>query len=114
MRTLRSLVALATALTLGLMTQVVFGQEKPVAIVAIAPLERVIQDFTYLMRTCGVPQVGAIGSMLIKQWGDGLDAKRPAGVTVQLIDGQPVPLAFLAIGRPQTPVRCFGWRWPVP
>ena len=97
MRTLRSLVALATTLTLGLMTQVANCQEKPVAVVAIAPLERVTQDFTYLMRACGVPQVGAIGSMLIKQWGDGLDVKRPAGVTVQLVDGQPVPLAFLPL-----------------
>ncbi len=73
------------------------SQDKPVATVAIAPLERVTQDFTYLMRACGVPQVGAIGSMLIKQWGDGLDGKRPAGVTVQLVDGQPVPLAFLPL-----------------
>lgn len=98
MRTFRSLVALATTLTLGLTTtQVVLSQEKPVAVVAIAPLERVTQDFTYLMRTCGVPQVGAIGSMLIKQWGDGLDTKRPAGLTVQLVDGQPVPLAFLPL-----------------
>ena len=98
MRTFRSLVALATTLAMGLMmTQVANSQDKPVATVAIAPLERVTQDFTYLMRACGVPQVGAIGSMLIKQWGDGLDGKRPAGITVQLIDGQPVPLAFLPL-----------------
>lgn len=96
MRTLRSLVALATLLTLGL-SQAAQCQEKPVAVVAIAPLERVTDDFTYLMRLCGVPQFGALGSMMIKQWSDGLDIKRPAGLTVQLVDGQPVPLAFLPL-----------------
>lgn len=98
MRTLRSLVALTTALALALTTtQVARCQEKPVAAVAIAPLERLTQDFTYLMRVCGVPQIGALGSMMIKQWSDGLDTKRPAGLTVQLVDGQPVPLAFLPL-----------------
>ncbi len=98
MRTIRNMVAWATTLALGLMTSTLaVGQDKPVAVVSIAPLERVTQDFTYLMRSCGVPQFGAIGSMMIKQWGDGLDPKRPAGVAVQMVDGQPVPLAFLPL-----------------
>ncbi len=103
MRKFRSLVALAATFTLSLFASgVATSQEKPVALVSIAPLDKVLQDFTYLMRACGVGQFGGIGSNLVKQWADGLDFKRPSGAMVQLIDGQPVPLIFLPLDNRKT------------
>lgn len=100
MQSHRPMVAFAVTLAMGVVTSVASysqGPEKPVAVVSIAPVDRLMQDFIYLMRTCGVPQVGGLGSMMTKQYTQGLDPARPAGVIVQLVDGQPVPLAFLPL-----------------
>lgn len=100
MRTLRNIVAVAAAMAIGLVNSTVSYSQtpaKPVAIVSIAPLDRLMQDFTYLTRSSGVPQVGGFGSMLTKQYTQGLDTTRPAGITVQLVDNQPVAIAFLPL-----------------
>ncbi len=100
MRTFRTLVAMAAVTAVGLLAPVKAfsqGPEKPVAVVSIAPIERLMQDFTYLMRTCGVPQVGGIGSMMVKQYTQGLDTKRAAGVAIQIVNGQPVAMGFLPL-----------------
>jgi len=75
--------------------------DAPAAMVSIAPMERLMQDFSYLMRSCGVPQIGGLGSMMAKQYTQGLDASRPAGVMVRLVDSQPVVLAFLPLNNRQ-------------
>ncbi|MCC6509106.1 MAG: hypothetical protein IT423_08370 [Pirellulaceae bacterium] len=100
MRTFRSLVALATIFTLGMSTSQVAlsqGPDKPVAVVSIAPLDRLLQDFTYLMKSCGAASIGAMGKMFTQQVTNGLDGKRPAGVTIAIVEGQPVPLLFLPL-----------------
>lgn len=104
MRVLRALVALTAAVAVGVLTPAAAQAQKanqtpnqPVATLSIAPVERLTQDFTYLMRTVGVPQVGGIGSMMTKQYTQGLDATRTAGLVVQIIDSQPMPLAFLPL-----------------
>ena len=69
MRTLRKIVAFAAAMAIGAVTQAVsFAQtpDRPAAIVSIAPLDRLMQDFTYLTRSAGVPQIGGIGSMRVE------------------------------------------------
>ncbi|MGN6136203.1 MAG: hypothetical protein ACTHOU_17085, partial [Aureliella sp.] len=104
MRTLRNLAAVAAALTIGIVTQgVSFAQtpNRPAAVVSIAPLDRLLQDFTYLTRSAGVPQIGGIGSMMTKQYTQGLDTTRPAGIIVQLVDNQPVATAFLPLSNRQ-------------
>jgi hypothetical protein len=104
MRVLRALVALTAALAVGVLTPAAVQAQKanqtpnqPVATVSIAPVERLTQDFTYLTRLVGVPQIGGIGTMMTKQYTQGLDASRPAGLVVQMIDSQPLPLAFLPL-----------------
>jgi hypothetical protein len=105
MRTFRTLVAIAATLAMGFVTQAVsYGQtpDRPVGVLSIAPLDRLMQDFTYLTRSAGVPQFGGIGSMMTKQYTQGLDTSRPAGLTVRMVEGQPVAMAFLPVANRQT------------
>ena len=104
MRTIRNLAATVAALAMGFVTQAVSHcqtPQKPAAVVSIAPVDRLLQDFTYLTRSAGVAQVGGIGSMMTKQYTQGLDTTRPAGVSVQIVDGQPVAMAFLPLANRQ-------------
>jgi len=104
MRVLRAIVALTAAVAVGALTPTASqaqapsqAPKQPVAIVSIAPVERLTQDFTYVARSIGVPEFGGIGSMMTKQYTQGLDATRPAGLVVQMVDSQPMPLAFLPL-----------------
>ena len=104
MRTLRNFAAMVAALAAAFVGQAAsYGQtnSQPAAIVSIAPLDRLMQDFTYLTRSSGVPQVGGIGSMMTKQYTQGLDTTRPAGITLRLVDNQPVAVAFLPLNNRQ-------------
>lgn len=110
MRVLRALVALTTAVAVGALAPALsHGQapsktqaaNQPVAVVSVAPVERLTQDFTYFMRTIGLPQFGGIGSMMTKTYTQGLDPARPAGLIVQMVNNQPLPLAFLPLANRQ-------------
>lgn len=104
MRVPRALVALTAAVAMGVLAPATAQAQtpsktpnQPVAIVSIAPVERLTQDMTYFMRTIGMPEIGGIGSMMTKQYTQGLDAARPAGLVVQIVDNQPMPVAFLPL-----------------
>jgi hypothetical protein len=61
--------------------------QRPVGIVSIAPLDRLLQDTTYLLRAVNVPEVGGLVSLMANQYTQGLDRTQPIGVSV-LFDGQ--------------------------
>ncbi len=75
------------------------AQDAPttVAMVAIAPLDRLLQDIAFLLRAANFPEVNGIVSIMVNQYTNGLDRSRPLGVIVKIQDGQPTPLAFLPV-----------------
>ncbi len=100
MRTFRHAIALAFLVTASWITSSVgFGQtpEKPVAVVSIAPLDRLMQDFTYLARSCGAATFAGVGKVMVEQYTEGLDRSRPLGIAVHWTDNQPVPIVFLPV-----------------
>ena len=69
--------------------------QRPVGIVSIAPLDRLLQDTSYLLRAVNVPEVGGLVSLMANQYTQGLDRSKPIGVSVSL-DGQtPTATIFL-------------------
>jgi hypothetical protein len=99
MRSYRSLMAAVAIATcwLGTLATPLRAQDQAVAVVSIAPLDKLLQNISYLTRAVGVPEFGGIANMMTRQYTQGLDGSRPAGVMVQMVDNQPLPLAFLPI-----------------
>lgn len=101
MRFYRSLVLSASlmAASSGLMAPAVQAQEsqKPVAIVSITPLERLLADISYMLRATNFPEVGGIFSLMTNQYTQGIDRTKPLGVAVSLDGQMPVPVIFLPL-----------------
>lgn len=70
---------------------------KPIAVLAVEPLDDLMEDMTYLTEAAG--QAEAVGDMkeAFQQATQGMDTKRPMGVMVTVADDEPVPLAFLPV-----------------
>ncbi|MEZ6135481.1 MAG: hypothetical protein R3C53_11285 [Pirellulaceae bacterium] len=71
--------------------------QKPVAIVSFTPLEKLLKDSTYILRACNVPEFGGIFNMMATTYTQGLDPKRPIGVSVTLDGQNPVGLVFVPV-----------------
>lgn len=73
------------------------GQEaaEPVAIISISPLDRLLNDTSYLLRAANVPEMGGLVSLMGNQYTQGVDRTKPLGATVTL-DGQlPSAIVFM-------------------
>ncbi|MCA9134113.1 MAG: hypothetical protein KDA45_13190 [Planctomycetales bacterium] len=70
---------------------------QPVAIVSLAPLDRLLEDTSYLLRACNVPEIGGLVSIMATQYTQGLDRTKPIGVSVTLDGQMPTALIFLPI-----------------
>lgn len=71
------------------------GEGDPVLVVSITGFERLFKDLNYLGNAVG--QGGSVGMLqgVASGFIQGIDQKRPMGVTVQMTDGAPAPLVFL-------------------
>ena len=98
-RRLLAMAATVAVLTCGLALTAARAQQpqRPVAIVSISPLDRLLQDTSYLLKACNVPEVGGLVSIMANQYTQGIDRTKPLGVSVTL-DGQiPNATVFLPL-----------------
>ncbi len=72
-------------------------QATTVAMVSIAPLDKLFQDIGFILRAANFPEINGFISLFGNQYTNGLDRTRPLGVIVKMQAGQPVPLAFLPV-----------------
>ncbi len=101
MRFYRSFILAATLLAAssGLVSQATRAQEvqKPIAIVSISPLERLLPDITYLLKSANVPEVSGFFGLFANQYTQGIDKTKPLGVIVNLDNQMPSGLICLPI-----------------
>ncbi len=71
--------------------------QRPVAIVSISPLERLLKDTSYLLKACNVPEVGGLVSIMANQYTQGIDQSKPIGVSVSLEGPMPSVVVFLPV-----------------
>ncbi len=71
--------------------------QRPVAIVSISPLDRLLQDTSYLLKACNVPEVGGLVSIMANQYTQGVDKSKPIGVSISLEGPMPSAVIFLPI-----------------
>lgn len=77
--------------------------DKPVVVVSITNIDRLIQDVNYVSGAVGQAQTGGIFAMMAGNFTNGLDRTRPLGVAVTMVDGAPAPIVFL----PTTDIKRF-------
>ncbi len=98
-RRLLAMTATVAVVTCGLALQLARAQQpqRPVAIISISPLDRFLQNTSYVLKAANVPEVGGLVSIMANQYTQGLDRTRPLGVSVAL-DGQiPNAIVFLPL-----------------
>lgn len=66
-----------------------------VAVVSIAPLDRLLKDTSYLLRACNIPEMGGLVSVMANQYTQGMDRSRPMGALVSLEQGNPGAVVFM-------------------
>lgn len=69
--------------------------DKPVAVVSVAPLDRLLQDVAYLLRATNFPEIGGVVRVMADQYTQGIDKSRPWGVTIGLDGEMPTGMLFL-------------------
>ncbi len=79
----------------GLQTVRAQQAQRPVGIVSIAPLDRLLQDTTYLLRAVNVPEVSGLVSLMANQYTQGLDRSQPIGVSITLEGEMPTATIYL-------------------
>lgn len=79
------------------------AQDKPVVVLSITNIDRLIQDVNYVSGAVGQAQTGGIFAMMAGNFTNGLDRTRPLGVAVKMVDGAPAPIVFL----PSTDIKRF-------
>ncbi len=68
---------------------------RPIATISISPLDRLMQDTTYLLRAANVPEIGGIFMMMGNQYTQGIDRSKPLGVSVTLNGQIPSATVFM-------------------
>ncbi len=88
--------ALAVAVS-GMASPDVLAQQpqRPVGIVSIAPLDRLLQDTSYLLKAVNVPEVGGLVSLMANQYTQGLNRSQPIGVSISIEGQMPTATIFL-------------------
>ncbi len=70
---------------------------QPVAVISVAPLDASLQDTSYLLRACNVPEMGGLVTIMANTYTQGLDRSRPLGATVTLEGDTPSAIIFLPL-----------------
>lgn len=68
---------------------------KPVVVVTLGPLNKLMQDVNYITAAIGQPQAGGLFAMAAGSMANGIDMDRPVGVMVPLVNGMPQPVAMV-------------------
>ncbi len=71
--------------------------DQPVAVLSITNLDRLLNDTTYLLRACNVPEVGGIVSVMANAYTTGLDRSKPLGLSVTFEGQMPNVTAFVPV-----------------
>ena len=70
--------------------------QEPVLVVSIAGIDQVGGAVSYLAEAVGQPGTGGMFAAMAAGFTQGIDATRPLGITVQMIEGAPAPMAMPA------------------
>lgn len=101
MRTLRSQWLVPLAVLLGSCLGPAGGRaadnERPVAVVAIASTDQLLNDFAYLSRVAGRSDVGGFIHMAAANVVQDIDRTKPLGIFVTLENDEPKGVAFLCV-----------------
>lgn len=65
--------------------------------VVVAPLDRVLQNVSYLTTAAGSPEMGGFIGVIAATYTEGLDRTRPVGLIVPVVEGVPSPLLMLPV-----------------
>lgn len=68
---------------------------KPVAIVSISPLDRLLSDTSYLLRACNIPEMSGLVTVMANQYTQGIDRTKPLGAIVTLDGQMPSAVVFM-------------------
>ncbi|MEO8269050.1 MAG: hypothetical protein ABI557_04980 [Aureliella sp.] len=98
-RRLLAMAATVAVVTCGLFLPVARAQQpqRPVAIVSISPLDRLLPDTTYLLKACNVPEIGGMIGIMANQYTQGIDHTKPLGVSVTLDGQMPNAVVYLPL-----------------
>lgn len=68
---------------------------KPLAVVSIAPVDKLLGDVDYLTKAGGAADAGRLVTLIVGPYIDGIDRTKPAGAFVTLDGDAPVTVAFI-------------------
>lgn len=68
---------------------------KPVLVVSLASLNKLMQDVNYITAAFGQPAAGGMFTMMAGGFAQGIDMTRPIGVVVSIVDGAPEPIGMV-------------------
>jgi hypothetical protein len=69
---------------------------KPVAVVSIAPVDKILGDVDYLSKAAGQADAGRLATLIAGPYIDGLDRTKPSGAFVTLDGETPIAVGFVA------------------
>ena len=70
---------------------------KPVAVISVASLDKLLEDAIYLTRAAGVPEFGAWFALTVPAYTEGVTKNRPAGGYIIMDKGEPKGVAFVPV-----------------
>lgn len=96
-RLLKSLWLTATAamLLLAPVAAAPAQELKPLAVVSIAPVDKLLGDFDYLSKAAGAAEAGRFATLIVNPFLEGVDKTKPSGGYVTLDGEKPVGIAFI-------------------
>lgn len=97
LRRLKVTASLFAALLLSAFATTLRAQQPPenVAVVSIAPIDRLLKDTSYLLRAANFPEMGGLVTIMSTQYTQGMDRSKPIGALVSMNGPEPSPILFL-------------------
>lgn len=89
------LTAAAALLLLAPATAAHAQQTKPIAVISVAPIDKLFGDVDYLTKTAGQADAGRLATLIAGPYIDGVDRTKPSGAYVMLDGDKPVSVAFI-------------------
>ncbi len=68
-----------------------------VAVVSLAPLDRLLSDTRYLLEACNIPEMGGLVNMTLAHYTQGLDKTKPIGASVTMGAAGPSAVVFVPV-----------------
>ena len=68
---------------------------KPVVVVTIGSISKLMQDVNYVTSIAGQPQAGGLFQVMAGTVTQGIDTSQPIGILVPMVDGLPEPIAVI-------------------